>query len=300
MSQNPDPSFYDAKLTKTAPSLSLVLQGRLIVIGGGNMARALLGGALEGAGPELVQRVWVIDPSAETRAALAHDFGVHTLAQLADLPAACPALGASDLVLWAVKPQVFAQAAAELPAGCLAQALQASVMAGVTLARISQATGASSLVRTMPNTPALVGQGMTGLFAAPAVTAAQRATVQALLQATGQLLWVDSEADLDSVTAVSGSGPAYVFLVMEAMMAAGREMGLTEPAVRQLVLQTFKGATALALASPDDPAVLRQRVTSPGGTTHAAISHMLAGQLPTVIQEGLYKARERAQELGRD
>ncbi|MEJ7138744.1 pyrroline-5-carboxylate reductase [Amphibiibacter pelophylacis] len=298
--------FYDTGLTPSPetlpasppPGLAAALAGRLVVVGGGNMARALLGGALAGADAALLARVRVVERSEDTRTALARDLGVTVLPDLSELPAAAPELDASDTVLWAVKPQGFAAAAAELPPGFAAPALHVSVMAGVTLARLAQATGAAALVRTMPNTPALVGQGMTGLFAAPAVSAAQRNSVQALLKSTGELLWVEAEGDLDSVTAVSGSGPAYVFLLMEAMMAAGRDMGLPAAAARQLVLQTLAGATALARASEVDPAVLRARVTSPGGTTHAAISHMLDGGLPALVQAALHKARERSQELG--
>ena len=173
-------------------------------------------------------------------------------------------------MVWAVKPQLFAAAAAPC-APFVGGALQLSVMAGIRSDAIARATGSARVVRAMPNTPALIGRGIAGLFARDAVSAAERAEVEPLLAPTGQTLWVAREADLDAVTALSGSGPAYVFYFLEAMMQAAAEMGLSPEQGRRLALATFDGATALAAASSEPPEVLRAQVTSKGGTTYAAL-----------------------------
>ena len=152
----------------------------------------------------------------------------------------------------------------------------------------------------MPNTPALVGQGITGLFALPAVSASDKTQIEQALAATGQTVWVKQEGDLDAVTAVSGSGPAYVFYFMEAMMAAGEKLGLSAAAAKQLTLATFAGATHLAAASPESPATLRERVTSKGGTTYAALSTMQEANLAGIIDAAMHKAAARAAELGQE
>jgi pyrroline-5-carboxylate reductase len=152
----------------------------------------------------------------------------------------------------------------------------------------------------MPNTPALIGQGIAGLYARPAVSAEERARVEQVLAPTGQTLWVEREGDLDAVTALSGSGPAYFFYVVEAMMAAAVEMGLTAEQGRRLALATCGGAAALGLASPDSPTVLRERVTSKGGTTHAAISSMQADGVDAAVRRAVLAAFKRAEELGRE
>jgi pyrroline-5-carboxylate reductase len=171
-------------------------------------------------------------------------------------------------------------------------------MAGIRSDAIVQATGAARVVRTMPNTPALVGQGMTGLCATAAVSAAERTQVEQLLAPTGALLWVDAEAQLDAVTALSGSGPAYVFFFIEAMMQAGTELGLSAEQARRLAVGTFSGAAALAGASSEAPEVLRQRVTSKGGTTHAAITSMEAAGVKPAFVQAMHAAAQRAQALG--
>jgi pyrroline-5-carboxylate reductase len=212
-------------------------------------------------------------------------------------PAGGPALAGAGTVVWAVKPQVFAEAAAPC-APFIGDALQVSVMAGVRSETIAAATGTERVVRTMPNTPALIGQGIAGLYARAAVTAEDRATVEALLATTGAMLWVEQEADLDAVTALSGSGPAYVFFFIEAMMQAASEMGLDPAQGRQLALATFRGATALAESSGESPETLRARVTSKGGTTHAAITTMESLGVKPAIVQALHAARQRARELG--
>jgi pyrroline-5-carboxylate reductase len=263
----------------------------LFFIGGGNMAQALIGGQIRaGRAPE---SICVVDPSEAQRQHVQQAWGVRTLAQ------ADASLESAAVLVWAVKPQLFAPAAAAC-GGHAKQALQVSVMAGIPSSAIVHRTGATQVVRTMPNTPALIGQGVTGVFAGDAVTAGQRAQVQALLEPTGELVWVEREADLDAVTALSGSGPAYVFYFVEAMMQAAQDMGLTAEQGKRLALGTFAGATALAQGSQEPPQVLRERVTSKGGTTHAAISHMEETGLKGLFIEALRRAQRRAAALGEE
>ena len=177
-------------------------------------------------------------------------------------------------------------------------ALQLSVMAGIRSAAIVAATGSPRVVRAMPNTPALIGQGIAGLYATQAVSDDERAAVEQVLAPTGQLVWVAREEDLDAVTAVSGSGPAYVFYVVEAMMQAAVDMGLSPEQGRRLALATVAGAAALAQQSDESPAVLRERVTSKGGTTHAAISSLEADGVKAAFVKALRAAQQRARELG--
>ena len=262
---------------------------RIAFIGGGNMASALIGGLIRSGRP--ASSVRVVEPFETQRAKLAHDFGV------LPMPAADASLEGVPTVVWAVKPQLFAEAAAPC-AAYVASALQVSVMAGIRSDTIVRATGSAQVVRAMPNTPALIGRGIAGLFARDAVTAAGRAEAQALFAPTGATLWVAREEDLDAVTALSGSGPAYVFYVLEAMVQAAAEMGLSPEQGRALALATFDGATALAQASDLSPAALRAQVTSKGGTTHAAISSLEADGVKAAFVKALAAARQRARELG--
>jgi pyrroline-5-carboxylate reductase len=264
--------------------------GKIAFIGGGNMASALIGGLLT-AGCEPASLI-VVEPVEAQRAALAQRFGLQPLA------AADARLAEAGTVVWAVKPQLFAEAAAPC-APHVAQALQLSVMAGIRSETLVQATGSPAVVRAMPNTPALIGQGIAGLYARPAVSAAARAEVESILAPTGQWLWVDDERALDAVTALSGSGPAYVFYFIEAMVQAGAEMGLTTEQARQLAQATFAGAAALAMQSPLSPTALREQVTSKGGTTHAAITTLDAEGVKAAFVRALHAARDRAEELGR-
>lgn len=258
-------------------------------IGGGNMAGALIGGLLQrGRRPE---DLVVVEPGAAQRESLAQRFGLQALAE------AGPALARAGTVVWAVKPQVFGEAAAPCRA-FVADALQLSVMAGVRSARIVAATGSARVVRAMPNTPALIGQGIAGLHAAEAVSADERAQVEALLAPTGRTLWVAQESDLDAVTALSGSGPAYVFYLLEAMEAAAARMGLPPETGRALAQATVAGAAALAGQSAEAPATLRAQVTSRGGTTHAAITAMEAAGVGPAIVQAILAAQQRAKELG--
>ncbi len=262
----------------------------VVFIGGGNMASALIGGLLQ-AGRSAAS-VRVVEPVAAQRDKLAQQFGVQAQ------PTADATLAGAGLVVWAVKPQLFAEAAAPCVAH-VGQALQLSVMAGVRSDTLVAATGSARVVRAMPNTPALIGQGIAGLYARPAVSDAERAVVQALFAPTGQSLWVAREDDLDAVTALSGSGPAYVFYFIEAMVQAGTEMGLDAAQSRQLAQATFAGAAALAMQSPLSPTALREQVTSKGGTTHAAITSLDASGVRAAFVQALHAARTRAQELGR-
>ncbi|MDZ7938093.1 MAG: pyrroline-5-carboxylate reductase [Rhodoferax sp.] len=221
------------------------------------------------------------------------EWGVQTLAQ------ADASLAQASAVVWAVKPQMFESAATALGAQ-LQHALHISVMAGIPCRAIEQLTGSRQVVRTMPNTPALVGKGITGVFAGEEVTSAQRQQVSDLIAPTGQQLWVDKESDLDAVTALSGSGPAYVFYFIEAMVQAALDMGLSAEQGRSLALSTFAGATALGQASTDPVQILRERVTSKGGTTHAAISHMQEAGVASLFVQAMRAAQRRAAELGQE
>ena len=258
-------------------------------IGGGNMATAIVGGLIRQGRP--AHQILVIDPVADQRARLSSQLGVQT----AD--GAVPQLQAAGTIVWAVKPQQFKDAA-HLYAPLTGTALHYSVMAGLRTDDMARWLGTPRIVRAMPNTPALVGQGMTGLYARPEVTPHERQAIDALVAPTGQAMWVNQEADLDAVTALSGSGPAYVFFFIESMMQAAQEMGLSAEQGRQLALATFGGATALASQASEPPSVLRERVTSKGGTTYAALTHLQAAGVKEAFVAAMQAARRRAGELG--
>jgi pyrroline-5-carboxylate reductase len=258
-------------------------------IGGGNMAGAILGGLLrQGMAPAQLD---VVEPFAPTRERLQEQFGIAALEQ------AGPALQRARIVVWAVKPQTFRDAAAQAQAHTQA-ALHLSVAAGIRSDSIANWLGTQRIVRCMPNTPALIGKGITALYARPGVDAADQRRAQAVIATTGDSLWVDEERHLDAVTALSGSGPAYVFFFLEAMTQAGIEMGLAREQAYRLAVATFGGAAELARASDDPPEVLRQRVTSKGGTTSAAITSMEADGVQALFVKALHAAERRAQELG--
>ncbi|WP_311222937.1 MULTISPECIES: pyrroline-5-carboxylate reductase [unclassified Acidovorax] len=267
-----------------------IIQPQIAFIGGGNMASAVIGGLIQQGVP--ADRIDVVEPWAEARAALLQHYGITALEQ------AGPALQRADLVVWAVKPQTFKDAAAAARPFTSAQAVHLSVAAGIRSDSIAAWLGSDRIVRTMPNTPALIGRGMTALFARAAITAADRALVERTLASTGELLWVDNETQLDAVTALSGSGPAYVFFFLEAMATAGVEMGLSADQAHRLAVGTFTGAAELARRSEETPAVLRQRVTSKGGTTYAAITSMEQDELGQKFARALHAAKDRARELG--
>ena len=258
-------------------------------IGGGNMASAIIGGLLRQGLSR--KQLTVVEPFAETAAKLQNDFGITAL------PIAGPRLQDVDLVVWAVKPQVFSEAAAPVMPHTRS-ALHLSVAAGIRTDSIARWVGTDRVVRCMPNTPALVGQGITGLFACPSVTSADKTWVEQVIATTGQFLWVDKEIQLDAITALSGSGPAYVFYFLEAMTQAGVGMGLSAQQAYQLAVATFSGASSLAAASTESAEVLRQRVTSKGGTTYAAISAMEAAGIKSAFVKAMQAAEKRAGELG--
>jgi pyrroline-5-carboxylate reductase len=259
-------------------------------IGGGNMASALAGGlAAKGFAARGMKIVEVL-PDARKR--LADSLGVATF----DAPA--PAAPYGDVVVLAVKPQQMHEAARAV-APHLKDELVLSIAAGIRLVDLGRWLGGyARLARCMPNTPALIGLGVTGLYARPEVAPAQRAHAQAVLEAVGEVIWVDDEALLDPVTAVSGSGPAYVFYLIEALERAAREVGLDAAAARRLALGTFRGAAELAARSSEPPATLRERVTSKGGTTERALASMRTEKLDEAIVRAVRAANERAKELG--
>jgi len=258
-------------------------------IGGGNMASAIIGGLLKrGLAPGRIQ---VVEPFAEQRAKLAQQFQV----EVSETPSAL--LARATLVVWAVKPQTFREAAQQSRT-YTQNALHLSVAAGIRSSTIAGWLGSERVVRAMPNTPALIGQGMTALFARPAATAADRLAVARVVQTTGEHLWLDQEEQLDAVTALSGSGPAYVFYFIEAMIQAGTEMGLSAEQARQLAIGTFVGASALAKEATEPPEVLRARVTSKGGTTYAALTSMEQDGIKAQFMQAMQAARRRASEMG--
>ena len=263
---------------------------RIVFVGAGNMASALIGGLIaRGTAPVSLQ---AIDPSASQREALAARFGIATHAASGD------PVGQADVIVMAVKPQQMREAVNAL-APQIATQLIISVAAGVRATDLSRWLGGySRIVRTMPNTPALIGLGATGLAMLAGGTDADRKLAESIMQAVGQTVWVDDESQLDAVTALSGSGPAYVFRFIESMIAAGTGLGLSPEQSRQLALQTVSGAAQLACASSEPVALLRERVTSKGGTTAAALSVFEARGLDAVVAQAMGAARDRSAELG--
>ena len=271
------------------PTTSSINPGTTLFIGGGNMARAIIGGLIaQGLAPAHIE---VVEPFDEARDALQAQFGI--VAQ--DLPG--PELRNADLVIWAVKPQVFREAALQCRP-LTSDALHLSVAAGIRSSSIAQWLGTERVVRAMPNTPAMIGRGISGLFARKAVDATERARIEQILASTGETLWFERERDLDAVTALSGSGPAYVFYMLEAMTRAGVDMGLDEAQAHRLAVATVGGAAELARRSDDTPEVLRQRVTSKGGTTHAAIESLERAGVAGHFVDAMQAAHQRARELG--
>ena len=261
---------------------------RIAFIGGGNMASAIIGGLIRQGLP--ATQVMVVEPFEATRVLLKSQHGVQAH------PAPGPFLADADLIVWAVKPQSFREAAAPV-APFAGRALQLSVMAGIRAADIAAASGSARIVRCMPNTPALVGRGMTGLFDASGAPA-DRQLAETVIRTTGDVLWVEREELLDAVTALSGSGPAYVFYFLEAMQQAGVELGLTPEQARALAVGTFAGGAHLAAQSAEPLATLRERVTSKGGTTYAALTAMEQAGVKAAFVQAMHAACARAKELG--
>ena len=259
-------------------------------IGGGNMARSLVGGLL--ARKVDPSRIVVAEPFAETRHRLAEDFGVRVVEDNA------AAVAGADLVVLATKPQVLRAVCQELAPVLAAGTLVVSVAAGIRSGQLCDWLGGERpLVRVMPNTPALVGAGAAGLYANAATSDAQRGHAQALLEATGRVQWIAREEWMDAVTAVSGSGPAYFFLLVEALEEAGVAQGLPRETARALVVQTCVGAAAMLDAADVPAAELRRRVTSPGGTTQAAVEAFESGGFRALVGAAVAAATQRGREL---
>jgi pyrroline-5-carboxylate reductase len=265
--------------------------GTLAFIGGGNMARSLIAGLLGGGTtPDSIR---VAEPVSELREALHRDFDVPVFADNGE------AVANAGTWLLAAKPQVVPAICAALSSAAQATApLVVSIAAGITTVQLERWLGGGlPIVRAMPNTPALLGAGVTGLFANPRVDADGRACAERLLASAGPVVWLDDESMLDAVTAVSGSGPAYVFLLAEAMLDAARAQGLPDAAARTLVLRTILGAARMLLEEAATPAELRARVTSSGGTTEAAIEVFERGQLHALVNDAIDAASQRSREL---
>ena len=265
---------------------------KITFIGGGNMASALIAGL---AGQLTAgANIHVVDPNPEQLARLADSFGVSTAQQVGDV------VGRSEVIVLAVKPQQMREvAAALLPMLASARPLLLSIAAGIRGADLSRWLGGyGAIVRTMPNTPALIGQGITGMVAMAGVSAEQKAVADDIMKAVGATVWLDDETLIDPVTAVSGSGPAYVFYFIEAMQQAAQELGLSAQQGKQLALATFVGAAQLAARSAEEVSVLRERVTSKGGTTYAALASMEQSGVKQAIVDAVKAASQRGRELG--
>lgn len=264
---------------------------RIAFIGGGHMATSLIG-ALRARGVA-GDAITVADPLAARNDALSREYGVRTTADNAS------AARGADTIVIAVKPQDVPDVAAGIgPALAGRRRLVVSVAAGIRLADLARWLGTdAALVRAMPNRPALIGRGITALHAPPDVSAEERARAQQVLEAGGETLWIDAEPLLDVVTAVSGSGPAYFFLLMEALEDAGRAHGLPADVARRLAVVTAAGAGAMAAAGPAAPVELREQVTSPGGTTAAALAVLDAADLRGIFSAAVAAATRRAAEL---
>ena len=267
------------------------LDAPVVFIGGDNMARSLVGGLI--ARGVDASKIRVVDPNVGIRDALARDFGIDVHAEAADAVD-----GAATWVL-ATKPQVLRGVCESLaPTAQATRPLVLSIAAGITATQLERWLGGDvAVVRTMPNTPALLGAGVTGLFANAQVDAAGRARAQTLLASAGRTVWIDDEARMDAVTGTSGSGPAYVFLLAEAMEDAAIAQGLPAEDARTLVVQTVLGAARMLAESGEAPAELRRRVTSPGGTTQAAIETFEAGGLRALVGDAIANATRRGGEL---
>ncbi|MGA3799679.1 pyrroline-5-carboxylate reductase [Pseudomonas fluorescens] len=262
---------------------------RIAFIGAGNMAASLIGG-LRAKGLEAAQ-IRASDPGEETRARVSAEHGIETFADNAQ------AIDGANVVVLAVKPQAMKTVCEALRPSLKPDQLVVSIAAGITCASMNNWLGAQPIVRCMPNTPALVRQGASGLFATAEVSAEQRQQAQELLSAVGIALWLNEEQQLDAVTAVSGSGPAYFFLLIEAMTAAGVKLGLPADIAAQLTLQTALGAAHMAVSSDVDTAELRRRVTSPAGTTEAAIKSFQANGFEALVEKALGAAAHRSAEM---
>lgn len=265
---------------------------KITFIGGGNMAAAITGGLITTG--TSASDISIVDPNEKQRAQLQETFGVMVFE---DINAACQS---AEIIVLAVKPQIIPAVAEQIEAGVnLNEKLLISIAAGVTLATLEKLFGNIAIARAMPNTPALLGLGATGLFVNTQTTQAQRATAIQIIEAFGICVNVEREELLDAVTAVSGSGPAYFFLMIEEMIKAGVVLGLSKADASKLTLQTALGAANMAVTGEVAPEELRRRVTSPNGTTHAAITAMQTAGYGALIQDAMTACRDRAVALGK-
>lgn len=263
-------------------------------IGAGNMASAIMGGLIENGFS--AKNIYASDPSQEKLDELITKFGINGNTNNQAV------IEKSDVVIMAVKPQVMELVLSPLQDTLKAkQPLLISVAAGINLKSLMQWAGSDNkklaIVRCMPNTPALVGQGASGLFANENVNSQQKELSETILNAVGISLWVEKETELDAVTAVSGSGPAYYFLFMEAMIEAGKKLGLSESTAKQLTLKTALGAATMASQSKDSPAQLRKNVTSPNGTTEQALNSFVESGIEAIVEKALQAANDRSVQM---
>jgi pyrroline-5-carboxylate reductase len=264
---------------------------KIAFIGGGNMAKALIGGLIKRGYSS--SKMTVVEISKENCVELHNEFGVRATTEME------PAVRHCEAVILAVKPQILQEVALQL-APILEGQLVISIAAGIRTRDIARWLGTHNIVRCMPNTPALIRCGVTALYAMPAVKPEQCHRAESILSAVGTTLWVEDEEMLDAVTAISGSGPAYVFYFIEAMQQGAYELGLDEAQARQLVLDTFLGATKLAESSQEEVATLRERVTSKNGTTERAIQSMDTNRVRMDIVAAVHAAAARSKEMGDD
>lgn len=285
-------------MTSHSPALPILF------IGGGNMSQAIVTGMCQADAGDTRYDIAIVEPDETCRGLLAQKWGsaIRLYASIAEMPAS--PLQAPAWIVLAVKPQqaqeALAPVRAALPSWATAPRLL-SVAAGLTIASLTRWSGIEAVVRTMPNTPAMVQQGVTGAYAVPALSEATRLQADAMLRRLGAVVWVEEEDRLDAVTALSGSGPAYVFYFLEAFAAAGASLGLPKKDSETLALQTMKGAIALLEQTQEPPAVLRTKVTSKGGTTAAALAVLEEHPgLMGLMQSALTAAHQRAQEMAQE
>lgn len=266
-----------------------MLQENIGFIGGGNMARSLIGGLTARGLP--AQQVIVSDPIANQRETLAAQLSIRTTSDNALVAQA------AQVLILAVKPQDLRSVAINLAPAVKHRPLVVSIAAGIRATDLQRWLGGIPVVRAMPNTPALNGCGVTGLFATPDVSSASRALAGAILGAVGPALWVDKEQDMDVVTAVSGSGPAYFFLLIEMLEDAGVKLGLSADVARRLAIETAYGAGQMAHVAPESAAMLREQVTSKGGTTEAALKSLEAANVRAIFAAAVAAAAKRSAEM---
>jgi pyrroline-5-carboxylate reductase len=275
----------------TTQGTNPLARSRIATVGSGVMAEAMIAGLLRG---KIVEPDQVVasHPRAERRHDLEREYGIRTVASNTE------AADAADVILLGIKPQMLVRVGRELRPCLRRGQLVLSIIAGATTRALTGVLGHDQVVRSMPNTPAQLGRGMTVWYATPETTSDQRAQARALLTALGHEIEVDDERFVAMATAVSGTGPTYVFLVMEALIDAAVHLGFPRHVAHDLVIETLDGSTAFAKSSGDHPAVLRNMVTSPGGTSAAALHELESGRLRTVLSEAVWAAYRRTVELG--